>query len=253
MEISHPLVTVEPIPMNEAWITHERMIGQFAYEDPDWEYESVDASLYAADAGAWAIFVRALGAAVLACGVAAGFSVRAHDVGGGWTIHAICAILGTVLGWSIRKSLRIRERRQQVERGKISEALVRETGGEAYAYRLLLLIIGFNELAEQFAQREKAVALGAREPLADHETVLSRLRQTRARLMRAIEMIELMRRSRASEESDRDRQDALIAALGLEAEGTGIRVVIDPVEANPDADEAPRAACYEVEAARRAS
>ena len=34
MEISHPLVTVELIPTNEAWITHERMIGQFAHEDP---------------------------------------------------------------------------------------------------------------------------------------------------------------------------------------------------------------------------
>lgn len=155
-----------------------------------------------------------------------------------------------VMGLFIRWKRQLTRRQDLVRRGEMPESLVKETGGEAYAYRLLLLVEGFNELVELFEQRDKATELGMRAPLANRTEILTKLQAVRARLERGAEIIELMRRTQASE-ARRELGEGIFKALGLADEATGVRVAIDPIEAHPDADDDLRAGLREAEAALR--
>ncbi len=154
------------------------------------------------------------------------------------------------MGLFIRWKRQLTRRQDLVRRGEMPESLVKETGGEAYAYRLLLLVVGFNELVELLEQRDKATELGMRAPLANRAEILTKLRAVRARLERGAEVIELMRRTQASE-ARRELGEGIFKALGLADEATRVRVAIDPIEAHPDADDDLRAGMREAEAALR--
>ncbi len=236
-------VRIEKITLHEDQLDNRTMRRLFSYG------QMGHAGPYSEEqATRWGYAVMSV---LLLVGVLAGFAVGESDIEGGRAAHAVCASLGLIVAIHACNELSIRWRRRKTIRGEISKELVRKTNGEVFAYRLYLQIEAFNELVERFDQYQQAVALGIREPLANSATIIAKLQATRARLLKAIKLIKLMRWCQASEEQHRVELDALIAALGLETEGTGIRVAIDPAEANPDADEALQEGFREAEAALR--
>lgn len=157
----------------------------------------------------------------------------ASPIVAGVLLAGVAAVL--MWRWLLRDIRLTRRRRELVVKERISPELVRETRGEAYSYRTLLLTRTFNGLVWRIDLYRRACEMGMRAPLEREAEMLESVRAVRERLVRAGKLITLMRETRASE-AYLTHQRHLIEALDLTGAAEGVRVVIESEEINPEAD-----------------